>query len=83
MPQDRGRGHAQPDADAQRLVVRRAGRRERLVHDGLQGPGRAQAAQALGEADPGEAGVEAGPQEVESLGGPRVVARQEFADPVA
>ena len=65
------------------LLPGRAGRRELGVDDPLQRPGQAQPAEPLGVVDPGQAGVEAGVEEVLLGHGLRVVTGQELAGPLA
>ena len=82
VPNPRMVGAAMPSPMPMRrgLVVRRAGRRERLLGSRLQAARHAEAAEALGIVEPGQAGVEAGPEEVESVGGAGVMGGQEILD---
>jgi hypothetical protein len=82
-PQDGRGGHAEADAVALRVVRRRADRGEVGVDLRLQGARRVHSAETDGEVHPGQAGVEAGAQELQALGGPRVVGLQELLDATA
>jgi hypothetical protein len=83
VAQDGRGGHAEADADAPRVVVGRAGGGQFGVHDALQRAGRAEAAEALGKVHPGQARVEAGPQEVQGFRRGGIVGAEERAHPRA
>jgi hypothetical protein len=78
--QDRRSRHAQPDAVAFGTIVRRARRGELAVDGRLKRAGQALAAEAGRVVHPGEAGVEAGTQEVQPVHRRRVVTGEELAD---
>jgi hypothetical protein len=80
VTQDCRRGHAEPDADAARIVVGCAGRRERVDHRFLQSPRCAEAAEPDREMDPRETRIEAGSQEVDPVHGGRIMLGQERLD---
>jgi hypothetical protein len=77
------RGHAESDADPLGVVARRARGRERGVDHGLQGAGQPHSAQAGRVVHPGQARVEAGPEELGPGQRRRIMTGQEFTDPLA
>jgi hypothetical protein len=83
VAEDRGRGHAEADADPARFVVRRPGGRQFGVHDPLQRAGCAQAAEALRVVHPRQARVEPGPQEVQAVRRRRIVRGEQRAHALA
>jgi hypothetical protein len=76
-------GHAEPDTDPLRLVVRRTGRGELGLDHRLQRPGQALPAQAGRVVHSGQARVEPGPEELQPRHAGRVMAGQELADLLA
>src|SRR2546429_3815200 len=73
VPEDRRGGHPEPDADAQRVVVRGARGGELAVHDRLRRSRRTEPAEAGREAHPREPGVVPGSQERQSVHSGRIV----------